>query len=292
MSEYAIGLLSMIGINSILALSVYVILSTGQLSLGNAGFMAIGAYVSSYLTVELHLPFTLSLLISAVLAALIGIAVGIPALRFRGIYLAMVTLAVGEVVRTFFLNFEPTGATQGYSGMTGIDIWQIWIWVLVLFAAVFFFQRSTPWLKFRAVEADDFASEIAGLNTTSIKTAAFGFGAVIATIGGGLFAQYSFYIEPNNFSWMESIDMVLFVIIGGSTVIWGPLAGAVILTLLPELLRPVADWRLAVYGALLVVILIVRPQGLLAWRRRGGAAPNPLAKVWSRTFSRTGGGAR
>lgn len=287
MSAYAIGVLSMIGINSILALSVYVILATGQLALGNAGFMAIGAYLSSFLTVQLQIPFAISLMISAVVALIIGVLVGIPALRFRGIYLAMATLAFGEIVRTFFLNYEGTGAAQGYSGMEGVSVLEIWIWVALLFALVFVFQRSTTWLKFRAVEGDDFASEITGLNTTWIKTSAFGMGAVIAAIGGGLFAQYSFYIEPNNFGWSHSVDMVLFVIIGGSTVLWGPLAGAAILTWLPEILRPIAEWRLAVYGALLVVILLFRPQGLLApFKRSVSFKESPLGKILSQQFAR------
>ena len=289
LSAYQEGLLSTIGINSILALSVYVILATGQLSLGNAGFMAMGAYITSFLSVEFDMPLTLSLVIAGVVTGVFGFGVGIPALRFRGIYLAMATLAIGEVIRTFFLNFEPTGGTAGYSGMTGVGIWEIWAWVIVLFGLVFLLQRSPAWLKFRAVEDDDFAAEIAGINTTAVKTTAFGFGAVIAAVAGGLFAQYTLYIEPNNFNWVESIDMVLFVIIGGSTVLWGPLAGAVLLTLLPELLRPIADWRLGVYGALLVIVLIIRPQGLLARRRASRTGRfGSLGRIFRDTAARAG----
>lgn len=262
--SYEEGLLVEIGINALLGLSVYVILATGQLSLGNAAFMAVGAYLTGVLTVNSGLPLLPALLVAGLAAGALGIAIGFPALRFHGVYLAMATLAFGEIVRTFFLNFEPTGGTAGFSGMPGVETSTVLLVVAVLFGAVLALERSPVWLRFRAVSDDEDAAEVMGVRTTLVKTAAFGFGGFLAAVGGGLFAHHSLYVEPNNFDWLVSIDMVLFVILGGSLTAWGPLAGAAVLTLLPEWLRFMADWREAVFGGLLVLMLLVRPQGLLS----------------------------
>lgn len=264
LGAYEEGLLAQIGILSLLALSVYVILATGQLSLGNAAFMALGAYLTGVLTVNSGLPLVVALLIAAAAAGVLGAAVGFPALRLRGIYLAMATLALGEIVRTFFLNFEPTGATRGFFGMNGVSLEFILGCLAVVLALVLLLERSSMWLQLRAVNDDEYAAEASGVSTTFAKTGAFAFGAMIAAVGGGLFAEHTLYIEPNNFGWLRSVDMVIAVILGGSTTAWGPVAGAAVLTLLPEVLRPVADWRMAVYGGLLVSMLIIRPEGLLA----------------------------
>lgn len=263
-ASYGEGLLAQIGINGLLALSVYVILATGQLTLGNAGLMAIGAYLTAVLAVKAGVPLVLALLAAGLATGAIGVAVGFPALRFRGIYLAMATLAFGEIVRTFFLNFGPTGAEQGFYGMKGVSTAFIWAWVVAVFVAILLLERTKLWLAFRAVSDDEAAAEVTGLNTTALKVGAFGLGALIAAIGGGLFAEFSLYIEPSNFDWLTSVSLVLFVILGGSTTAWGPVFGAAVLTLLPEVLRFMADWRMAIYGGLLVLVLALRPCGLLS----------------------------
>jgi branched-chain amino acid transport system permease protein len=263
MSTYQAGLLAEIGIALLLALSVYVILATGQLSLGNAGFMAIGAYVAALLTVNVSLPLPLALLASTLACGLIGVGVGFPALRLKGIYLALATLGFGEMVRSFFQNFGPTGGAAGFHGMAGTTPFVIWLYAGLAFVLVLVFERSRLWLEFRAVSDDEVASDIIGLNTTAIKIGAFGLGAAIAGLAGGLFAHFHVYIEPNNFGFEKSIEMVLYVILGGSSVAPGPLLGATLLTLLPELLRFMADWRLATYGALLILMLMFRHQGIV-----------------------------
>jgi branched-chain amino acid transport system permease protein len=263
MSTYEAGLLAEIGIAFLLALSVYVILATGQLSLGNAGFMAIGAYASALLTVNGGVPLPLALLISAFACGLIGAGVGFPALRLHGIYLALATLGFGEIVRSFFQNFELTGGAAGFHGMTVTTPLMIWLYAGATFLLVLAIGRSHLWLKFRAVCDDEVASDIIGLNTTLIKIGAFGLGAAIAGLAGGLFAHFHVYIEPNNFGFEKSIEMVLYVILGGSTVVLGPLLGATLLTLLPEFLRFMAEWRLATYGALLILMLMFRQQGII-----------------------------
>jgi branched-chain amino acid transport system permease protein len=263
MTTYYAGLLAEVGILLLGGLSVYIILATGQLSLGNAGFMGIGAYLTSYLTVRMGLPLGLALVLAAVASGAIGIVVGFPALRLKGIYLAMATLGFGEMVRSFFLNFTPTGGAGGFHGMQHISVGYIWAWAGGILLLVMVLESSRVWLEMRAVHDDETAASLVGLNSTVTKVGAFGFGAAVAAISGGLFAHHHVYIEPSNFGFERSIEFVLAVILGGSTVGPGALVGAGLLTLLPEMLRFVADWRLAAFGVLLIVVLLVRRQGIL-----------------------------
>jgi branched-chain amino acid transport system permease protein len=263
MSIYYAGLLADVGILLLGALSVYIILATGQLSLGNAGFMGIGAYITSYLTVTAGLPVTLALVIAAVASGAVGVVVGFPALRLKGIYLAMATLGFGEMVRSFFLNLDAMGGAEGFHGMHHISLGYIWTWAAAILLLIVMLERSRVWLDMRAVRDDETAAGLVGLNATTIKVGAFGFGAAVAAISGGLFAHHHVYIEPGNFSFERSIDFVLAVILGGSTVGPGALVGAALLVMLPEYLRFLAEWRFAAFGALLVAMLLVRRQGLL-----------------------------
>jgi branched-chain amino acid transport system permease protein len=263
MSTYEAGLLADIGILTLGALSVYLILATGQLSLGNAAFMSIGAYLASYLTVNVGVPVTIALIVAGIACGVIGALVGFPALRLKGIYLAMATLGFGEMARSFFLNFGALGGASGFHGMQHISVGYIWIWVVVILFLVMAVERSTVWLEIRAVHDDETAAGLVGLNTTAIKVTAFAAGAAVAGVAGGLFAHHHVYIEPGNFGFERSIDLVLAVILGGSTVAPGALVGSVLLVVLPELLRFVADWRLAAFGTLLIVVLLIRRQGLL-----------------------------
>ena len=263
MSTYYAGLLADVGILLLGALSVYITLATGQLSLGNAGFMGIGAYLSSYLTVTVGLPLTLALVIAAVTAGAIGVIVGFPALRLNGIYLAMATLGFGEMVRSFFLNLGAMGGSEGFHGMQHISNSYIWSWASAILLLVMVLEHSQVWLEMRAVRDDETAAGLVGLNTTTIKVGAFGFAAAVAAVSGGLFAHHHIYIEPGNFSFERSIDFVLAVILGGSTVSLGALVGALLLVMLPEYLRFLAEWRFAAFGALLIAMLLLRRQGIL-----------------------------
>jgi branched-chain amino acid transport system permease protein len=263
MSTYYAGLLADVGILLLGALSVYIILATGQLSLGNAAFMAIGAYLTSYLTVSVGVPLGAALLAAALVSGLIGVVVGFPALRLKGIYLAMATLGFGEMVRSFFLNFSPMGGSGGFHGMQHVSAAYIWAWAGGVLLLVMLLERSRVWLEMRAVHDDETAAGLVGLNTTATKIGAFGFGAAVAAISGGLFAHHHVYIEPGNFGFERSIEFVLAVILGGSTLGPGALVGAALLVFLPEMLRFLADWRLAAFGVLLVLVLLVRRQGIL-----------------------------
>ncbi|WP_398469978.1 branched-chain amino acid ABC transporter permease [Tardiphaga sp.] len=263
MSTYYASLLAESGILLLGALSVYIILATGQLSLGNGAFMGIGAYLSSWLTVTLNVPLTLALVISAILAGIMGAIVAFPALRLKGIYLAMATVGFGEMVRSFFLNFETMGGSGGFRGMQHIGVGYIWLWAGGILIAVMLLERSRVWLEMQAVHDDETAAGLIGLNTVVTKIGAFAVGAAVAAMSGGLFAHHNVYIEPANFGFERSVEFVLAVILGGSTVAPGSLVGSTLLIFLPEFLRPIADWRLAAFGSLLVLVLLVRRQGIL-----------------------------
>jgi branched-chain amino acid transport system permease protein len=263
MTSYQEGLAIQLGINILLGWSAWLPLATGQLSIGNAGFMAVGAYAASLLTVRAGAPLVLALVAGALLAGLFGLLVGIPALRLKGIYLAMATLGFGEIVRTFFLNFEPTGGAMGFRGMTGVTLAAVWAWVALAAIGLTALVHSRVGLALDAVHDDEMAAELTGLAITRLKVSAFGAGAALAGLGGGLYAQHLLYIEPASFNFMESIMMVLFVLLGGLRTFWGAVIGAALFTLVPELTRFLRDWRGAVFGGLLVLLLIWRPWGLL-----------------------------
>jgi len=267
MSSYQLDLFSSLGINILLALSVYCPMATGQLSIGNAGFMAIGAYVSAMLTVHVHLPLFPSLIIGGIAAAIIGVLFGFPALRLKGIFLAMATLCFGEIVRNFFMNFlQPlTGGAYGFRGIGDVPVSISWIWGWVVFSLVFFFflSRSRVGLALTATHDDETVSELIGINIVFLKVAAFGVGAFIAGVAGGLYAHYYLYIEPEFFNVWESIFIALYVIMGGMLTYWGPVLGASIFTLLPEFLRFLQDWRGAFFGVVIIGLMIARPSGLV-----------------------------
>ena len=159
MSTYYASLLADVGILTLGALSVYIILATGQLSLGNAGFMAIGAYLTSYLTVRSGLALTPALLIAAVTSGLIGVLVGFPALRLKGLYLAMATLGFGEMMRSLFLNLAATGGAEGFHGMAHVSVAYIWIWVGLILLLVWLMESSRLWLEMRAIADDETAAD-------------------------------------------------------------------------------------------------------------------------------------
>jgi branched-chain amino acid transport system permease protein len=263
MSVYLEGVLALMGINILMALSVYAILTTDQLSLGNAGFMAIGAYTSAYLTVKSGVPLLPAILVGAIASSLVGLLISIPALRLKGIYLVMATLGFGEIVRTFFMNFEPTGGAYGFRGPSGATLPLIYGWVL---AALFFFwllTRSRLGRSLDAVRDDPEVASTVGLHVTLLKIGSFGLGAFIAGVAGALYAHYMFYIESNNFNFLVSAMAILFVILGGMETFWGAVVGAIIFSILPEVLRFMKDWRLSLYGAVLVSMMIFRPSGIL-----------------------------
>lgn len=261
---YTESVLIFLGINTVLALSLALPVSAGLLSLGQGGFMAIGAYASAALTTWYGAPFPLALAVGALLAALAGLAVGFPALRIKGVYLLILTMGFGEIVRIFFLNFEPTGAASGFGGipqattLTGVAVTVV---VLLLFFVQIRGSRIGRALE--ALREDELAAEVMGIELTRLKLAAFGVGALIAGLGGALYAHYALFIDSAQFGFHRSAEIFIIVLLGGMGSFWGAVAGAAAVTLLPEVLRVIQDWRMTFFGTLLVAMMIWRPWGLI-----------------------------
>lgn len=257
-------------INALLALSVYLPLAAGLISLGQGGFMAIGAYASALLT-KAGYPFALALTTGALLAALAGLVVGAPALRVRGMYLMILTLGFGEVVRVFFLNFEPTGGPSGLGGIAPLtELPAVAIACLVAVVVLFRMRWSRLGRAMIAVHEDEVAAEAMGIDLMRVKLVAFSAGALLAGLAGGFYAHQSLFIDANQFDFGRSAIAFLYVVLGGPATPLGPVLGAAILSLLPELLRVIQDWRMTFVGTLLVLAAIWRPNGLITalprWR--------------------------
>jgi branched-chain amino acid transport system permease protein len=264
---YLEDVLIQLGINVILALSLYFPLSAGQLSLGQGGFMAIGAYLASWLTATLGWPWPVAFAAGAAAAGVVGALVGLPALRVRGIYLVLLTMAFGEIVRVFFLNFGPTGAAQGFRGMPFVTSLPL-VAVLAVLIAILAARTAASRMgrAFAAINRDELAAEVMGVDVTRAKLASFTVGAVVAGLAGALWAHYVQFIEPEEFGFARSVMPFTFVVVGGLQTFWGSLVGAAVLTLLPEWLRFLKEWRLALYGVAMLAVMIVRPQGLVDHR--------------------------
>lgn len=261
-----------LAINILFGLSLYIPMAAGQISLGHAGFMAIGAYVCAMLASKTGVWFPLALIAGGAAAAIAGLVVGFPALRIRGIYLIILTMGFGEIVRVFFLNFEPTGGASGlpglkpYTTLTGVVI----ACVLAILLAVQL-RRSRVGRAMLAVHEDEGAAEAMGVHLTYIKLMAFAVGAFIAGVAGGFYAHYALFIESSQFGFLRSAEAFLFVVLGGFSTVLGPVVGAAFVTLLPEFMRFVQDWRMTFFGMLLVAAALWRPDGLIAPRKaRGG----------------------
>lgn len=265
MNAYYTQLLVLIGINTIMATSLNLVIGyTGQLSIGHAAFMSLGAYASALATLRWGLPFGAALLLGAVVAAFFGIVIGLPTLKLKGDYLAIATLGFGEIVRIVFLNLEITGAAVGLRGIpkkTNL----LWVVCSVLVTGFILHRiiRSRVGRALLAIREDETAAESMGINSTYYKTICFGIGAFFAGLGGGLFAHWFRYIHPNTFGFLNSIEYLCMVVLGGLGNMWGALVGAGLLTIIPELLRQIADLRLLIYGIVLILMMRVRPQGIL-----------------------------
>jgi branched-chain amino acid transport system permease protein len=289
---YLQSLLIFVGINVIAAFSFYVPFKTGQISLGQAGFMAVGAYASAIATAKWGLPFPAGLLFGGAVAAAVGVGVGFPALRIKGIYLLLLTLGFAEIVQVVILTWEYTGGGQGFQGIPFRDDAIVYIYAIAIVLVAFFarLERSSLGRAMDAIHEDETAAEVMGLDVVRVKLFAFGFGAFIAGLAGSLFAHHASYVDSVTFNILVGIEILMFVLVGGGFSYWGPVLGAAFLTLLPEGLRSLREvlelvpesWigpntysrlydlldfesekRLIVYGVILIVMMIVRPQGII-----------------------------
>ena len=263
--DYLISVATIAGIYIIMALSFYMVFMTGQISLGQAGFMAIGAYVSAICSVKWGIPYVPAVLIGGIFSGIVGLVLGLPALRIKGIYLLLLTLGFGEIVRVVAINLKYTGAAEGFPGIPYQEYTLLYTYGMVVILIIFFsrLRRSRMGRAFQAVGSDEDAAEIIGVNIISAKLLAFSVGAFMAGVGGGIFAHYQEYVEPLMFDVMHAIEFLVFAIFGGIQIFWGPIFGALVLTFVPEFLRVIQEWRMELYGALLIVMMIIRPQGVI-----------------------------
>jgi branched-chain amino acid transport system permease protein len=285
MDPYFLDVATGVGINLILAVSLNLINGfTGQFSLGHAGFMAVGAYTAGTLTTTLGsrllpivggqawLLFPLALLASGFLAALAGLAVGAPSLRLKGDYLAIVTLGFGEIIKVILQNLDFVGGARGLTGIPSgvppftqiVTFWTFAVAALTIYV-VWGLLNSTYGRGFLAVADDEIAAESMGLNTTRYKITAFVVGAFFAGIAGGLYAHLKGYLNPTGFDFNKSIEIVVMVILGGMGRHSGVIVAAILLTVVQEPLRSLGDWRMIFYALLLIVLMLLRPQGLFIW---------------------------
>ena len=306
--RYYHRILVIMGINIMLAVSLNIINGhAGQFSLGHAGFMAVGAYSAAFLTVYYFGPYVdkfpegstqhwllqngllvLAVLLGGLASAIAGYVVGLPSLRLRGDYLAIVTLGFGEIIRVLILNIDKIGAARGFSG---IPAWSNFFWVFFFAGITILISNrlihSSVGRAFLAVREDQIAAEAMGVDTTRYKVKAFIIGSCLAGIAGGLFAHYTpAYLNPTMFTFIRSFEVVAMVVLGGLGSISGSVVAAVILTFLPEGLRSVKEFipggrdpRMVIYSLMLIILMLTRPQGLFGRRELWDFLPKRRDKV-------------
>lgn len=279
LNKYLLQICMLGGVNIIMTVSLNLVNGvTGQFSIGHAGFMAVGAYVSAALTTGVYklaamgflqkqLVFVVAMLVGGLVAALFGWIIAQPTMKVKGDYLAIVTLGFGEVIRSLIRITDYVGGPRGMSGISKMSSFT-WIYLLVLVAVlgVRNFTDSRYGRGCLAVRENEIAAGAMGVNTKRYKTTAFTFAAFLAGIAGCLYAHLYMYIQPDSFAYSKSTDFLVYLYAGGVGTISGSIVGAFFLTLLPEMLRFLADWRLVIYALLLLYMIIFRPHGLMGGR--------------------------
>jgi len=266
-----------IGLNGLLALSVYTTLSCGQLSLAQAAFMAIGAYASAILTFHTQAPFAVNLAVATLAPALVAIPLGLPVLRLKGVFLAIATIGFGEVVRIFFVNLD---FTNGALGLTAVpQRTSVWMIYAALAGALFVLWRirgSRVGYALEAIREDEPAARTMGIHAARYKLAMLALGASFAGLAGALEAHYTFMVAPGTYSFTRVVDMLVYAVVGGTSVFYGPVVGVTFLTALPEVLREISSrvglapgpLRLFVNGVVLLLVILFLPEGISSLPRR------------------------
>jgi len=297
--DYQARILVFIAISVILATSLNLINGfTGQFSIGHAGFMAVGAYSSAYFTftygkaVEGSLGFLgdivsssivllMAILVGAVVAAIAGLIVGIPSLRLKGDYLAIVTLGFAEIIRIVIQNIDAVGGATGYAVPGYANFLWIGVFTVITVVVIHNIIKSDTGRALVSIREDELAAEAMGVNVTRYKVMSFVIGSAFAGIAGVLFAHYNKFLHPNDFQFIKSFEIIIMIVIGGMGSMTGAILGAIIVTLLPELLRQLpaihvgestfqfADLRLVIFALILILTMILRPQGILGTREIG-----------------------
>jgi len=273
---YYIQLIALIGINIVMTVSLGMVNGfTGQFSIGHAGFMAVGAYTSAMITtVWLHLSvanpwvgypvFILAILAGGLMAAGAGYLVGAPSLRLKGDYLAIVTLSANELIRTVIRVTNALGGPRGLGGIpkfTNLEV--VFVFAIVSVVLMRNYLFSSHGRSMKAVRDSEIAAEATGINTTKQKVFVFVFSAFFAGVSGGVFAHLLQFIHPDNFSFVKSLEYLIYLYVGGAASISGAMVGAAIFTLLPELLRSLQSWRMVIYPLILILTMIFRTEGIM-----------------------------
>jgi len=268
-NSYISGILILVCINIVLAISLNITAGClGQMALGHAGFMSIGAYTAALFTKSNLIPgvggYVLALILGGLVAMIIGVVIGIPALRLRGDYLAILTLAFCEIIRVLIEFFKFTG---GAKGLTGIKLNKnfaiIYIIMLLCVFMMYTFMKSRHGRAILSIREDEIASESSGINLTFYKTLAFAYSAFFAGVAGGMYAHYIGILGAKNFDFNKSIDILVIIVLGGLGSFTGSAIGAIVLTILPEMLRGFNDYRMFIYAVMLILMMMFRPSGLL-----------------------------
>ena len=293
MDEYTIGVLTNIGLVSFIAISAYLVLLAGELSFGQQAFFGVGAYAAGIATAMLGWPLPVAILIAMLLGAVAAALVGLPALRLRGLYFAMASLAAAEMLRILFEFFhwqvevggEPVGpdGTQGFRGIRwvferGVEpaefLALVWGTLAVVLAAIHLVERSKLGATVRAVGEDSGLARSVGIDVERVKLGVVGAAGALAALGGALFAHHNTYIEPRNFDIMLGVHSLAYGLIGGLGTVLGPVLGATLDIGVLEASRAFAGYRMILFGGLVAILLVFRPRGLLderflhrLWRR-------------------------
>lgn len=272
MSGYLSGVLAILCINLIFAYGIFVSAAAGQINLGGAGFQAIGAYATGWLSSMMGLPVWFTIPAAATVSALIGFLIAFPVLRTRGVYLVLATFAFGEVVSGYLMQSEIFGGAMGMVVPDHIGMPVLVGCAIGVTLFTFYLMATRLGLAMRAINDDEDATVVIGVNVRAVQVAAFTIGGALTGLSGALYAHNYGFVEAQYFNALLSIYVLLFVLIGGSQTAWGPLAGSLFFTLLPELFRVGGSWRYLIFGVLIVVMMVLRPEGIVtrdAFRRLG-----------------------
>lgn len=272
------NMIILMAINIMLAVSLHLVIGiTGQFSIGHAGFLAVGAYVSAIVTMKFQLPFPIAIIAGGVVAAIAGLIVGIPTLRLRGDYLAIATLGFAEIIRILFLNIDYVGGAAGMQ-VTQTTTWtSTFICLFITILVIVNFTNSRHGRAAISIRENEIAADAMGINTTYYKVVAFAIGSLFAGVAGALQAHNFYIINPTNFGFLKSFDILIYVVLGGLGSISGSVIAAVFLTIISTFLQDYPETRMIIYSLVLVIVMLYRPKGLMGtmeitdlFKRKGG----------------------
>jgi branched-chain amino acid transport system permease protein len=263
MSGYLSGVLAILCINLIFAYGIFVPTAAGQINLGGAGFQAIGAYGTAWLSSVAGWPVWATIPLATLIAALIGFLISFPVLRVRGVYMVLATFAFGEVVSGFLLRSDFFGGAIGMVVPAHVELPLIILCAAAVTLLTFYLMATRLGLAMRSINDDEAAAIVIGINVRAVQVTAFTVGGAFAGLSGALYAHNFSFVEAQYFNALLSIYVLLFVLIGGTQTAWVPLVGTLFFTLLPEVLRIGGSWRFVVFGAAIVLIMALRPQGIV-----------------------------